>query len=691
MDAASLSKLKVSQLKEKCKELKVVGYSKLAKPALIEKLLASVVGGSGSGAFESRNDPESLTRAYIQTRVAPTHEALAEQVQEALPIDKILRESASDIPHASSSSAQATANEKKKVTKKRPRKNEEDGTLAKKAKKTTATRSEVPKSKSKTTSIPKPRPTGLIVAPKSYQPRTQDASTTNASVDPTSDPSPASKTNSNRAPPTYQPKTFKMPTTTHPPRLRAPSKPTPSVASNNAPNTPRALTNQYLDFPPSPFCDDFPRISMPPSMARRRQAENMSVVFSGISDASVLALCVRVSRAWRYGVYLSATHTLVRDFPGQRLDEVRARIKEPRMTSMWAYLRARRAEATSRRETFDRSWLGQFYSTHTKGCSEILPLKHHPISQQIWTSPDDDRQITVALRFVSTRLVFALARRCDAFPVAREWSDTVVIGADEVVPNEIWRITIGQGFDLRERRPDESKRADIESFYVLFETGEVIGHAPPPPVRRTGNMVGQRIAKGRPHLEVFDNQNSEEMLLRTDWAQYVNACERGDAPCLQDSITSADRESYVAGISAFWLRSLHSKLGKENDLLETIARRYVLSCVEPNSVSGTYKTVTDMACELAGGGTTAQSLLGRKQHVGLLVSEHHLVESVHLAAKSSETNTALHPALALVLTAPGREYFVLRDTGMPIGTSDEGLEPIWQQILECDAWGNTRV
>lgn len=39
------------------------------------------------------------------------------------------------------------------------------------------------------------------------------------------------------------------------------------------------------------------------------------------------------------------------------------------------------------------------------------------------------------------------------------------------------------------------------------------------------------------------------------------------------------------------------------------------------SVSGVYKTVTDMAYELARGGTAVQSMPGRKQHIGLLVSE----------------------------------------------------------------------
>ncbi|KAG9118591.1 hypothetical protein FRC07_006825, partial [Ceratobasidium sp. 392] len=47
MDAASLSKLNVSQLKAKCKDLKLAGYSKLAKVALIEKLVTSTSGASG--------------------------------------------------------------------------------------------------------------------------------------------------------------------------------------------------------------------------------------------------------------------------------------------------------------------------------------------------------------------------------------------------------------------------------------------------------------------------------------------------------------------------------------------------------------------------------------------------------------------------------------------------------------------
>jgi hypothetical protein len=267
-------------------------------------------------------------------------------------------------------------------------------------------------------------------------------------------------------------------------------------------------------------------------------------------------------------VYLSATHTLVRDFPGSRLEIIRSGIKEPRMTNMWAYLYARQDEVATRRKTFEQTWLGHCFKTGIQGL-----CNGNPISSRVWTSPDDERQIVVALRFVSTRLVFALARRHDGLPPAHEWLRGIVVGADEVVPNEIWRVTTIRSLNT------DTRQTELESFHILFDTGEVIGRAPLS--RSPGSIFGQRVARGRPHLEVFDDQDSSENSVRTDWAKYIKACERGDAPNLQDAITSADRESYVAGISGFWLGGLAAQ-GEDKGLLKTIARRYVLSCVEPN-------------------------------------------------------------------------------------------------------------
>ncbi|CAE6455157.1 unnamed protein product [Rhizoctonia solani] len=311
---------------------------------------------------------------------------------------------------------------------------------------------------------------------------------------------------------------------------------------------------------------------------------------------------------------------------------------------MWPYLRARRLEATSRYDAFRGSWLGRFFATEMSG--------HEPVGWRIWTSPDDDRQAAVALRFISTRVVFSLAKRyseCD-----QSWVNLAekVIRAEEIVPGEIWKVTTS------------SSAGKQFSFHILYDTGEVIGLAPPPP--RCG-IIGRRIKRG-PHIEVLDFEPGG---LREDWRGYILSA--GSGPNLQDIITSGDRESYIAGVSAFWLRSL----SLEEPTRKIVAKRYVLSCVEPNSISGEYKSMSDMARDVAGVVSNTRS----RHQVGLYISEHHLVESVHIPS-------SLHPALAMVTTAPGREYFVLRDTGIPIGTSDQGLEPLWQKLIGCDAWGS---
>ncbi|KAJ1302751.1 hypothetical protein OPQ81_003059 [Rhizoctonia solani] len=282
-----------------------------------------------------------------------------------------------------------------------------------------------------------------------------------------------------------------------------------------------------------------------------------------------------------------------------------------------------------------------------------------PISWRIWASPDHDCQITVALRFISTRVVFSLVRRyseCD-----QSWVNLTekVVGAEEIVPGEIWKVTTS------------SASEKLKSFHVLYDTGEVIGLAPTSP--RCG-IIGQRI-KHRPHIELLDSEPGE---LRADWREYILLA--GSGPNLQDSITNGDRDSYVAGVSTCWLQSLGLGLEDQEPTRKAIARRYILACVEPNSVSGEYKSVMEMAGDVAGV-TSHDANRESKHQVGLFVSEHHLVESVHIPG-------SLHPALAVVVTAPGREYFVLRDTGIPIGTSDQGLEPLWQRLIGCDAWGN---
>ncbi len=62
---------------------------------------------------------------------------------------------------------------------------------------------------------------------------------------------------------------------------------------------------------------------------------------------------------------------------------------------------------------------------------------------------------------------------------------------------------------------------------------------------------------------------------------------------------------------------------------------------------------------------------------------HHHIESVHFTTCAS---VPLHPALAVVQT-PGREYFILKDNGMEVGCEEDGVAPLWMEILSCDNKG----
>jgi len=62
---------------------------------------------------------------------------------------------------------------------------------------------------------------------------------------------------------------------------------------------------------------------------------------------------------------------------------------------------------------------------------------------------------------------------------------------------------------------------------------------------------------------------------------------------------------------------------------------------------------------------------------------HHHVESVHFQTPDKKT---FHPAVATVQTL-AREYYILKDNGMLIGTEEDGVNPLWQVLLECDEKG----
>ena len=64
-------------------------------------------------------------------------------------------------------------------------------------------------------------------------------------------------------------------------------------------------------------------------------------------------------------------------------------------------------------------------------------------------------------------------------------------------------------------------------------------------------------------------------------------------------------------------------------------------------------------------------------------SRHHYVESVHFSTSKGDP---LHLAIAVIQT-PHREYYILRDNGMQIGCEEDGIAPVWQEILGCNSVG----
>lgn len=62
---------------------------------------------------------------------------------------------------------------------------------------------------------------------------------------------------------------------------------------------------------------------------------------------------------------------------------------------------------------------------------------------------------------------------------------------------------------------------------------------------------------------------------------------------------------------------------------------------------------------------------------------HHHIESIHF---QSSDKKPFHPAVATVQTL-AREYYILKDNGMLIGTEEDGVNPVWQGLLKCDEKG----
>lgn len=224
------------------------------------------------------------------------------------------------------------------------------------------------------------------------------------------------------------------------------------------------------------------------------------------------------------------------------------------MTNMWPYLRQRQRELAERAAKFRSSFL----STVFEGRDVIAP--------RLWTNPDHEKQVTIALRcgscvtlawlavdnfrFLLTRLFFVVSVGQDT-----PWA-VQIIDVHEVVPGEVWSVKLKNGLV-------------VENFHVLEATCEPIGR-PNPAEDVDGTLADQKID------------------LRTDWSNYITeriltsvSVNRATPKALLDHIAWPNHEEYDRGIGRHWLKQIRheSQLGA---VKEVIAQRYVFACVVAN-------------------------------------------------------------------------------------------------------------
>lgn len=141
-----------------------------------------------------------------------------------------------------------------------------------------------------------------------------------------------------------------------------------------------------------------------------------------------------------------------------------------------------------------------------------------------------------------------------------DWLKGVIQDAQEVVPGEIWRVSI--------QKSDGSRP---EAIYVLEATCEVVGYS-------SDDLSSIQEEK----TTVMGNARA----LRADWTTYIqqqvsNHRQGNAVQSLLSHLKWANYEEYNRGISKLWLTRIASEslLGLAK---KVVAERYVLACVVDN-------------------------------------------------------------------------------------------------------------
>jgi hypothetical protein len=169
--------------------------------------------------------------------------------------------------------------------------------------------------------------------------------------------------------------------------------------------TMRQIVLWHLDFSSHLQPPSLSPITIPPPLAQRKLIQRWAIILSGLSDQERFQ-CYLVSKLIRYAgecpthdcgvygyphpsiVYSSSYHKLSRYFSGRRLSLVLQQCGSVLMINFWPYLQQREQEVSERKNARMDSFLQSVF----RGPSDL-------ISSRIWSSPENEKQLTVALRF----------------------------------------------------------------------------------------------------------------------------------------------------------------------------------------------------------------------------------------------------------------------------------------------------
>lgn len=126
------------------------------------------------------------------------------------------------------------------------------------------------------------------------------------------------------------------------------------------------------------------------------------------------------------------------------------------------------------------------------------------------------------------------------------WSHGSVTDAQEVIPDEVWRIKV-------------SSPLHTEDLYILATTCEVIGRVPTSVPSSTSFVAA-----------------------RADWSQWIQErLSSASRRSLWDNLTWPNHEEYDKGISRIWLGRTERE-GMMGEMKRIVARRYVMASLMAN-------------------------------------------------------------------------------------------------------------